>query len=176
MQEFGGFSIRFIGHSDMDKAIISIKRVVDDFMEDYERIIIDENRNIFSIDADTPILFGNFNVLLEKICKEIIYDQLNVSFDGLAQYTNLNVEFYAYHKAKYRKRKKELIIEKISGENFDGNCPRCGKRLFKPEQCTPQNIYYCGKCCREFKVDVNYSKSHWLLDDDFIFQNVKSDL
>lgn len=177
MQEFGGFSIRFIGHTDMNKAIISIKRVIDNFIEDYERIIIDENRKKVSIDADTPILFGNFDIMLEKICKEIIYGQLNISFDGLAQYSNLSVEFYAYHKAKYRQRKKELIIEKISGENLDGYCTKCGERLFKPEECVSQNIYYCGRCCQQFKVDVNYSKSHWLLvDDDFILQSVKPDL
>lgn len=176
MQEFGGFNIRFISHVDMGMAIISIKKSIDGFIEDYERIVIDESKKKISIDADTPILFGDFGILLEKICKAIVSDQPNVSFDGLAQYSNLSVDFYAYHKVKYRQRTKELIIEKISGENLDGYCPECGERLFKPEECVPQNIYYCGKCCKEFEVDVNYSKSRWLLDDDFILQNIKPDL
>lgn len=172
MQEFGGFEIRFIGNVDINSAEISVMEAVDGIVESREQIHVDEGMKRIYVDEDTPVAYAEFDGLLEEICKKIVSDQPKVSFNGHAHYSNISVELEAYCISRYRQRKKELIVESIYGEYLDGCCPECGERLFNPMECRNQETYYCKGCCKDFKFDVNYSKSFWLFKDGkFICQN-----
>lgn len=177
MQEFGGFEIRFVGNADMRLAKISAEKTILGIAENWERVRINEGMKEIYIERDTPIDYSEFDGLFEKICKNIIFEQPNLSFNGLAYYANLNVEFYLYQKTIYRNQKKELSMKSISGEYLDGCCPECGIEIFNPEECNDEDSYYCSSCNKTFKFDFAYNEYLWLLQNrEFILKSVHTEV
>lgn len=160
MQEFGGFEIKFINNVDIDQVKNLIVEMVDGIEE---WLYVDGNR--ICVDSDFPLTYGDFEDLFEAICKRTVSIQPKSSFNGIAQYSNLSVNFDFYQKSGYRQRKKELVVESIQGEFFDGCCPECGRKLFNPKECRCQDMYHCDDCSKDFKFDTNYRKDIWLLKD-----------
>ena len=158
MQEFGGFEIEFIKNIDWEYTRNLIKEIINGIAESWEQIEINDNANKIYVAEDSCIGFNEFDSLFEKICKMVASHLQNISFNGIAHYSNLSINYDMYNIITYRCSKKEMLIKKISGECLDGYCIKCGERLFNPPKGIVSNVYYCDNCKENIKFDINFNE------------------
>lgn len=162
MQEYGGFEIQFIN----DVNTLLVKDLIEETIcegENWIKIKVDESMKKIFTEEGSFINYNTFKVLFPKICKKIVIYQPKISFNGISSYSNLSIDYYAYCIVTYRQRKKELVIKDIAGENFDGYCPECGRKLFKPIEYAPDREYYCTDCNKKYSLNIDYKQSKIIL-------------
>lgn len=158
MQEFGGFEIEFIGNINMKYEKKSIKESVFGITESWGNVEISDNASKVYVTEDNYIDFNKFDGLFEKICKQLAICLSEVSFNGIAHYSNFSTNYDVYNIITYRYRKKELIIKNIFGECLDGYCTKCGKRLFTPSKGIVSDVYYCNNCKENINFNINFNE------------------
>ena len=76
----------------------------------------------------------NLMAYFEEICKMVASRLQNISFNGIAHYSNFSTNYEVYNIITYRCRKKEILIKNISGEYLDGYYIKCANDLSIPRK------------------------------------------
>ena len=150
------FNIVFDNADILDSAFKAIQEVIQmsNSPDNADALQIDNDNGKIYIEEGT---IGNYNSLVEDICKRLAVEFSNNCFYGHAYYDDDQCGYQSC--ADYQFENGKLHIEIIESEEGDGYCPECGEQIVCFDEVAPEEYYHCDDCDADFAAEELFERN-----------------